>query len=62
MRHSFLYSRLPMNLAAQGLARVRQHALLASERRRAAAQDMDQSVSRMLAVSADYFHVAGKTR
>jgi len=51
-----------MNLAAQGLARVRQHALLASERRRAAAQDMDQSVSRMLAVSADYFHVAGKTR
>jgi len=51
-----------MNLAAQGLARVRQHALVASERRRLSAQDMNQSVNRMLAVSADYFHVASKAQ
>ncbi|WP_233237020.1 hypothetical protein [Bordetella sp. LUAb4] len=60
MRHSSHYSRLPMNLAAQGLARVRQHALVASERRRLSAQEMNQSVNRMLAVSADYFLVASK--
>ncbi|WP_179284029.1 hypothetical protein [Bordetella genomosp. 10] len=45
-----------MNLAAQGLARVRQHAALAaSERRRRRTPPMDVSVDRMLAVSAGYF-------
>jgi len=59
MRHSSLYSRLPMTLAAQGLARIRQHALVATERRRHRAQAMNHSVNRMLAVSADYFRQAG---
>lgn len=49
-----------MNLAAQGLARVRQHALVAAERRRVSTQDMNHCVNRMLAVSADYFLVPAK--
>ncbi|WP_156414081.1 hypothetical protein [Bordetella sp. N] len=61
MRHSFLSSRLPMSLAAQGLARVRQQALATSERRRARAHDMNLSVNRLLAVSADYFLAAPKS-
>ncbi|MFC4276207.1 hypothetical protein [Achromobacter aloeverae] len=61
MRHSFLASRLPMSLAAQGLARVRQHAL-AAERRRIRAPRMDVSVDRMLAVSAGYFFADAKTQ
>jgi len=48
-----------MTLAAQGLARIRQHALVATERRRHRAQAMNHSVNRMLAVSADYFRQAG---
>ncbi|WP_454690232.1 hypothetical protein [Achromobacter aloeverae] len=63
MRHAFLSSRLPMNLAAQGLARVRQHAALAaSERRRRRTPPMDVSVDRMLAISAGYFFAAGPSQ